>query len=109
MKLCEVCGSPEHPKWKAHTFATNRIATNTNATNRVRSDRVLARGSRGHGVASGVRDSDEHENGAKRSPVEGGGKEGSGVVVGQDKTKNRRSREAYNAYQREYMRKRMAK
>ena len=34
MKLCEVCGSPEHPVWKAHVFATNRVATNASATNR---------------------------------------------------------------------------
>ena len=24
MKLCEVCGSPEHPDWKAHTFVNTK-------------------------------------------------------------------------------------
>lgn len=24
MKVCEVCGSPEHPDWKAHVFVNTR-------------------------------------------------------------------------------------
>ena len=24
MKLCEVCGSPEHPAWKAHSFVNTK-------------------------------------------------------------------------------------
>ena len=31
MKLCGVCGSPEHPEWKAHVFAPH--VANTNMAN----------------------------------------------------------------------------
>ena len=30
MKLCEKCGSPEHPEWKAHVFVnTPKTSVNT--------------------------------------------------------------------------------
>ena len=27
MKLCAICGSPEHPEWKAHAFAPKGAVT----------------------------------------------------------------------------------
>ncbi len=93
--LCDICGD-RHESWQSHRFATN-IASNkrltdatnkeSNATNRV--------------------------DGAVGIPEVSGGLPGSVVqnvsgmrkVGGDTRTANRRSREAYNAYQREYMRK----
>jgi hypothetical protein len=85
--LCDLCGS-RHESYQAHVFATNRIATNTSATNRDcaprndRGDTEVGGGADG-GVRAGLRDDP-------------------------GRSKNRRSKEAYNAYQREYMRRRRA-
>lgn len=38
MKLCEVCGSPEHPPWKAHVFATNTTMANAGVANSMAND-----------------------------------------------------------------------
>lgn len=92
MKLCEVCGGPEHPEWRAHVFASN-LASN-GASNR----KVI------HGlvdkVVGKVGDVVSSEVGTVRSAT-GQGLVGEGKMV-----KQRWSREAYNAYQREYMRRR---
>jgi hypothetical protein len=74
-KECGVVNPPQ-----TVTTATNRIATNTSATN-------------------GERDS---ERNPKTVGVHDGGDYRGGGTS--EKTANRRSREAYNAYQREYMR-----
>ena len=82
--LCALCET-RHESYQAHVFATN-----TNATNK-RSDGV---------------------DGAGGVPEVSGGLRGSvlpdvlGVREVGSRTANRRDREAYNAYQREYMRKR---
>jgi hypothetical protein len=88
--LCEYCGT-RHESYQGHVFATN-TATNRNATNKRSGDGV----SGGSPISGGV------ELGSKVDEA------GGGFVV-QARTKNRRSREAYNAYQREYMRKKRAK
>jgi hypothetical protein len=83
---CPIC-STAHYGWQAHTFATNtatnKAATN-NATNRD-SDRACV-------VVGGA--SDQESVGQ------------SDVLVASPavRTANRRDRAAYNAYQREYMR-----
>lgn len=146
MKLCSVCGSPEHPAWKAHTFASNA------ASNRVRVVSASASNTT-EGGRNGDRNSRDQESRiGGREQIQGAGEEVAQVVAGiaqgvqrdlqrdggesnavpasasgQDKqpdvahdglecgmdsggrgVKQRWSREAYNAYQREYMRKRRA-
>lgn len=90
--LCPIC-STRHESYQAHVFATNRIATNKDATNK-RADGVNVDGI------------PEVSGGVQRPVVQ----DVSGVrEVGADsRTANRRSREAYNAYQREYMRRKRA-
>ena len=80
--LCDMCGT-RHESYQAHVFATNRIATNAHATNKEANEHVSLA---------------PHDCG-KADGVAGVGK----------RTRNRRSREVYNAYQREYMRKRRLK
>jgi len=101
MKLCEVCGAPEHPEWKAHVFASNIGAASNGASNN-----------------DGIRAVEEDSlGGASVMRVDKGGKESCGVgpevrgVAGRGGSvpKQRWSRDAYNAYQREYMRKRRAR
>jgi hypothetical protein len=84
LNLCDICGTRHHA-YQAHVFATNRIATNTSATNKPKKVAEVGEGLRRGGEA--------------REPAD------EGVA----KTRNRRTREAYNAYQREYMRRRRAK
>lgn len=36
MKLCEVCGSPEHPAWRAHVFANAPRMANADVANTYR-------------------------------------------------------------------------
>ena len=82
---CEICGTPHH-SYQGHVFATNRNATNTDATNAQRAT---------------------NKSKVKESAVLA--VDGKDVAASERKTKNRRARQAYNAYQREYMRKRRAK
>jgi hypothetical protein len=85
-------------------FATNRPATNTErltgATNKAEGksepDVVLARLKK-----AGVVRTNKAAGGNRDERV-------SQKAVGSNRTANRRSKEAYNAYQREYMRKRRA-
>jgi hypothetical protein len=95
---CDLCGT-RHESYQAHVFATNRIATNTSATNR--------KETRGHRVLVDV----QPDAGARGAEVVvdavGGGPQKLGSRSA--KSSNRRSRESYNAYQREYMRKRRGK
>jgi hypothetical protein len=146
--LCELCGERHHA-YRAHVFATNRVATNAAPVVRAgdsagflkeqsdgnrsgrdsgsmehpeeclqRAAEAVAQvaGSGSAGVQRGLY-LNEQEPGVVPSPqagkdfpkpleddrmergVDGGGSD-------QVKTLNRRSRGAYNAYQREYMRKR---
>ena len=91
--VCALCGS-RHELYQAHVFATNTSATNRGATN----------------SATNVATNDGREGLRVSSPGRMGCDEpaleitGPGIG-GEGKTANRRSREAYNAYQREYMRK----
>jgi hypothetical protein len=85
-KRCELCWA-WHESYQAHVFATNRKAL---ATNRKKVEAV----SLDVGKAEAVRQE-------KREDVAQSGDEEGGL----GKTRNRRNREAYNAYQREYMRK----
>ena len=88
--LCEICET-RHENYQAHVFATNRIATNKDATNRTAG------------------------SDAKNEPADSGCVEGVAADPGRvevdtgGRTANRRGRAAYNAYQREYMRKRRLK
>lgn len=81
--LCELCGD-RHGSHQAHRFATN-AATNRHATN------------------AGATNTTAREVG--RAEVDRSVDSEVGLV----RTANRRTREAYNAYQREYMRKRRVK
>ena len=82
--LCDLCGNRHHG-YQGHVFATNAVATNNE----------LRRGK------------DAGRQAAGESPdVSGGAIVAERVLESSARTANRRSREAYNAYQREYMRKR---
>lgn len=85
MKLCEVCGAPEHPEWKAHVFASNIGAASNGASNIVQ---VLPLAKQPETVMVATAPQ------VKRSSAG---------------SKQRWARVDYNAYQREYMRKRRAK
>lgn len=86
-QICDLCGT-RHESYQAHVFATNRIATNTSATNAEKAPEVS------------LADAPSEEVRGRVDLVS------RPVAV---KTKNRRDRAAYNAYQREYMRKRRGK
>jgi hypothetical protein len=92
--LCEICGD-RHESYQAHRFATNTVATNRTATNK-------------DGDGSGHQGNDEGVLRAVGSAAEGRGAATDGLRDAGLRTANRRSKEAYNAYQREYMRKRRA-
>ena len=84
--LCDLCGTRHHG-YQGHVFATNEIATNNE----------LRRGK------------DVGRQAASESPdVSGGATMAERVLESGARTANRRSREAYNTYQREYMRKQRA-
>jgi hypothetical protein len=98
--LCEYCGT-RHESYQGHVFASNtasnKVTASNNASNKGQSTAVEV----------AVRDSsgDREDVGVVR--VESGaGRVGGGVVEGVPK--QRWSRESYNAYQREYMRKKRA-
>ncbi len=76
----------------AHVFATNKESATNNATN-ARADEAAP-----EDVSRKVAVAVPGLVGERNTVDQGGGS----VVV---RTKNRRTREAYNAYQREYMRK----
>lgn len=81
--LCGICGD-RHETYQGHRFATNKVATNTIATNgpATNADRKV-----------GCSEVIEPDKVVGRSSSAG------------SRTANRRTREAYNAYQREWMRK----
>jgi carbonic anhydrase/acetyltransferase-like protein (isoleucine patch superfamily) len=83
---CRLC---EHEHWttQPHKFATNVVNTATNSETKNHKDRDVAPPT---DASMG-----EPRRVQKR-------------VTGEPKTRNRRAKEAYNAYQREYMRKRRA-
>jgi uncharacterized Zn finger protein (UPF0148 family) len=98
---CPIC-STAHYGWQAHTFATNKRLTErltstedatNNATNREassQSEQRLVVGS----PAGSPADNSAHDVGVTRAQIR----------RGEERTPNRRDRAAYNAYQREYMR-----
>ena len=81
MKKCELCGTV-HEAYQAHVFATNTATNKESATNTI----------------------------ATNAPPIASVAETKAAVGGEVpiRTPNRRSREAYNAYQREYMRRKRA-
>jgi len=89
--LCKFCGVAE---WR-HVCASNKGIASNNASNRNR-----ARGSSAYAteVSEGIVD-------WREADAAGVSKVGESAVLGSAR-KQRWSREAYNAYQREYMRKR---
>ena len=86
MKVCEVCGSPEHPSWRAHVF--RKVEDKKEAAKQLRVPAPELRA--GQGVHPGSPDRSQDEA-SKPS------------VVRTSRTLNRRSREAYNRYQRVLM------
>jgi hypothetical protein len=85
--ICDICGT-RHESYQAHVFASTQVMP---ATNRIATNKSVATNRSAVGVVQG---------------------DAAGGVAGEvvpGKSKNRRSREAYNTYQREYMRKRRAK
>ena len=106
---CRLC---DHEHWlnQPHVFATNTETATNGATNNATNEE--GNGATNISVAcEEVVKADDEKSGV--SEVTSGAGEGSGSirpgvgVVG--RTGNRRSREAYNAYQRDYMRKKRAK
>jgi hypothetical protein len=89
---CDLCGS-RHEPYQAHVFgATNRVRLTESATNTSATNRSATNGERDSGCnpkTVGVHDGGDYRGGGTS-----------------EKTANRRSRVSYNAYQREYMRKR---
>ncbi len=103
---CRACGLDHAPtvRCEIHKRLTDATNKELSATNNVRAVERMENGSSRSGVAAGSGNQDEHADRNKRGEIEAS-KEPSAIVVAV-KTKNRRTREAYNAYQREYMRKR---
>lgn len=98
--LCDLCNS-RHESYQAHVFASN-AASNRTASNNVRVDGAEEKEKEfvsGAGV-SGCKD----DRGSVLDE-----KSGDGLVQPDRLVKQRWSREAYNAYQREYMRRRRAR
>ena len=89
--LCPVCETKHH-EYQGHVFASNRTASNANASNRAANKAV---------VVAPVVDN-------RREEIDVG--RGAALCSTEQRVdlpdKQRWSREAYNAYQREYMRKR---
>ena len=81
--VCALCGS-RHEPYQAHVFASNTEVASNNASNRTGNKRPALQAD------------------ANRMAEPGDGDRQGDVGV---KKKQRWSREAYNAYQREYMRK----
>ena len=76
--------------WKRQQLATNKDVRLTDATN---------------GIAVG---DESHQPEDSELPAKAAANRGFGKVDSGGRTTNRRSREAYNAYQREYMRRKRA-
>ena len=95
MKLCEICGT-KHESYQAHVFASNKVIASNHASNRPSN---ATNGDVGGAITTSAGSSSASLD---RDPVvgSGGGEDGG--------RKQRWSRESYNAYQREYMRKRRA-
>lgn len=88
MKVCEVCGGPEHPAWKAHVFASNAASNKeSDASNEIR--RIDARFKQSGGQVGEAPRSKRAVAGVARN------------AGGEDH--QRWSREAYNRYQRVLM------
>jgi hypothetical protein len=102
---CDLCGS-RHESFQAHVFS----ATNTSTAKRLTA-------TNGNETATNKSREVSSEEGASEGLESPGGEEVDkkvgeglrGVLRPDGRTGNRRSREAYNAYQREYMKKRRVK
>lgn len=104
--LCDVCGD-RHEKHQAHRFASNNASNKVTASNGSASNNASN--------AGGRREADEARERQIPTasvqalvPEERDSGEGDGEV-GEGRVKQRWSREKYNAYQREYMKKRRTK
>ncbi len=96
-KLCRECGTHHH-RWQGHVFASNAVtASNRSASNNASNRGVEEDGGGILCVAGG-----QEEGGIQGVDVGGSGVKECG-------SKQRWSREKYNAYQRDYMRKRRMK
>jgi hypothetical protein len=111
-KITCSCGNGYWPaqKWMHEGCATNRLATNGTATN---NDPKLEGDPVGASSGDAARDAGGNEPSGVQGDV-GRTAVGGGAAVDRqrfpgERTANRRSKEAYNAYQREYMRKRRSK
>jgi hypothetical protein len=95
--LCDLCGS-RHESYQGHVFASNRIASNKHAR-----EQPALSNQRGDSAVSGTSPVGSREVRGERVeiPIPAD-------VCGRDEKakKQRWHRDAYNAYQREYMRKR---
>jgi hypothetical protein len=92
--LCDLCGS-RHESYQAHFFASNNRIASNNASNRDGASAVD-----GVGEETPWHGGDDLDDGCSA--------DGSPDAAGNRLRKQRWSREAYNAYQREYMRRRRA-
>jgi hypothetical protein len=104
---CEIC-TTHHYGWQAHTFAINKAKVRlTDAINTAINTDAINREAEGEEVGCPLLRG--NEPGGRHADVVRGVDKGSesGVAPGHPgKSANRRSREAYNQYMREYMRKR---
>jgi uncharacterized Zn finger protein (UPF0148 family) len=99
---CPIC-STAHYGWQAHTFATNkrlteRLTSTEDATNNATNTEASSQSEQRLVVGSAVcgeADNSGHDMGVTRAQIR----------RVEERTPNRRDRAAYNAYQREYMRK----
>lgn len=107
MNLCDICGTRHHA-YQAHVFATNGHATNKATNESTRKAKSVVVGPKGGSDApAGVDHGSQADNGSAGVSQQGVEEIAGGVGMG--RTANRRSRVAYNAYQREYMRRVRAK
>lgn len=98
--LCDLCGS-RHESYQAHVFASNnRTASNTNASNKGVAGASSRREKAGAWHEANRRDGPSCDE--NLADVE------QGDLRNSKHKKQRWTREAYNAYQREYMRRRRA-
>jgi hypothetical protein len=103
---CDLCGT-RHESYQAHVFASNNASNRgTSASNTGRAGRDAVIGGEGDGGIAGNR----HVQRKPGTSTDGEGlSERAGSGHGEDLRKQRWSRDSYNAYQREYMRKRRGK
>ena len=114
--LCDLCGT-RHESYQAHVFASNAASNKVTASN---DGNVLCRVENNDTAAAVAGDFDSGKKNGQRGPGRSGGSKDLALSKQGDlphpagegggdrflEKKQRWPREAYNAYQREYMRKR---